>query len=341
MNARRRSLALLGALALSVVLGGCAKKQDVIVSSGEGKALGDNAIDADPIALLPGNAVGVYTLDAKALVASPFGARLVSIAKARSPLPESSGFDPGRDLERVYGGLYSMQGADSVGIAVGQFKPQQIEQAAQAAMQPGGSPGNVPITRSEYAGRVFYTSRGLGFSVLTERTLLIGDETGIRRTLDRIQEGRVRRQLPDWMLKTLENKSAPLAFGADLTSQPLPSAAREQLAFVDGLRTVALLGNFADPGLNLAGTLTYGDDDAAQRGARNLKQLHGQLSSYAPLMALLGIPQPVRSLDANAKEKEVRFVAGVDGAAVAVLLEKAEAYLSTLVPARPARAGGT
>ena len=75
MNARRRSLALLGALGLSVVLGGCAKKQDVIVSSGEGKALGDNAIDADPIALLPGNAVGVYTLDAKALVASPFGAR--------------------------------------------------------------------------------------------------------------------------------------------------------------------------------------------------------------------------------------------------------------------------
>ena len=91
---------LLGALALSLALSHCAKKQDVIVSSGEGKALGDQAIDADPIALLPGNAVGVYTLDAKALVASPFGARLVSIAKARSPLPDSSGFDPGRDLER-------------------------------------------------------------------------------------------------------------------------------------------------------------------------------------------------------------------------------------------------
>ncbi|MFZ5891429.1 MAG: hypothetical protein ACOY0T_10290 [Myxococcota bacterium] len=337
MTLRFGSLFWCGALAASLALSGCAKKQDVIVESGEGKALGASAIDADPIALLPANAVGVYTLDARALAASPFGARLVAIAKARSPLPASAGFDPGRDLERVYGGLYSMQGADSVGIAVGQFKPDQIEQAAQA---PGAVANGVPLTRSEYAGRVMYTSRGMGFSVLTERTLLLGDETGLRRALDRVQEGRVKRQLPNWMITTLENKSAPLAFGADLTSQPLPAAAREQLAFVDGLRTVALLGNFADPGLNLAGTLTYGEADAAHRGAENLKQLHGQLSSYAPLMALLGIPQPVRSLNAQAEDKEVRFVAGVDGAAVAVLLEKAESYLSSLA-ARPAPTGGT
>lgn len=334
----RHALPVFGAL-LSVALGvsACAKKQDVVVESGEGKALGAKAIDADPIALLPGNAVGVYTLDAQALAASPFGARLVAIAKARSPLPESSGFDPARDLDRVYGGIYSMQGADSVGVAVGRFKPEQIEQAAQAAMQPGGSPGTVPITRSEYAGRVFYTSRGLGFSVLTDHTLLIGDETGLRRALDRIQEGRVKRQLPDWMLKTLENKAVPLVFSADFSSQPLPSAARDQLPFVDGLRTAALLGNFADPGLNLAGTLTYGEPEAAVRGAQNLQQLHGRLSTFAPLMALLGIPQPVRSLQAEAKEKEVHFVAGVDGAAIAALLERAESYLSNLMPA----SGGT
>ena len=340
MKSGRTLRAFVAALSMALGLAACAKKQDVIVESGEGKALGAKAIDADPIALLPGNAVGVYTLDAKALAASPFGARLVSIAKARSPLPESSGFDPARDLERVYGGIYSMQGADSVDIAVGQFKPDQIEQAARAAMQPGGSPGNVAITRSEYAGRVFYTSRGLGFSVLTDRTLLIGDETGLRRALDRIQEGRVKRQLPEWMVKTLENKSVPLVFSADFSSQPLPAAARDQLAFVDGLRTVALLGNFADPGLNLAGTLTYAEPDAAIRGAQNLHQLHGRLSTFAPLMAMLGIPQPVRSLQADAHEKEVRFVAGVDGGAIAALLDRAESYLSSLVP-QGSRAGGT
>ncbi|MGC4088691.1 MAG: hypothetical protein QM756_12490 [Polyangiaceae bacterium] len=331
-----RGLVVLGFGLLA--LGGCSKKQDVVVASGEGKALPAAAIDADPLALLPANAVGVFTIDARALVASPFGARLVAIAKARSPLPASSGFDPGRDLERVYGGLYSMQGADSVGVAVGTFKPELIEKAALEAQANTGSTSNVPITRSEYAHHVLYTSRGMGFSVLTERSLLVGDETGIRRALDRIQEGRVRRQLPKWMIKTLETKDAPLAFSADLTSQPLPAAAREQLAFVDGLRTANLLGNFADPGLNLVGTLTYAEPEAAKRGADNLKQLHGQLSSYGPIMALLGIPQPVRTLSAQAEEKEVRFAAGVDGAAIAVLLEKAESYLSTLAPAR---AGGS
>jgi hypothetical protein len=47
-------------------------------------------------------------------------------------------------------------------------------------------------------------------------------------------------------------------------------------------------------------------------------------------MALLGIPQPVRSLDARAEKEQVKFVAGVDGAAVAVLLEKAESYLAAM-----------
>ena len=95
------------------------------------------------------------------------------------------------------------------------------------------------------------------------------------------------------------------------------------------------------PGLNLAGTLTYADADAAGRGADNLKQLHGRLSGYAPFMALLGIPQPVRSLEARAEKEQVKFVAGVDGAAVAILLEKAESYLaafggsSTPAPEKP------
>jgi hypothetical protein len=106
---------------------------------------------------------------------------------------------------------------------------------------------------------------------------------------------------------------------------------------VDGLKTLALVGNFADPGLNLAGTLSYAEADSATRGAENLKALHSRLSTYGTVLALLGIPQPVRSLDAKAEQTEVRFVVGVDGGAVAVLLEKAEAYLSALGVAPAAR----
>jgi hypothetical protein len=46
----------------------------------------------------------------------------------------------------------------------------------------------------------------------------------------------------------------------------------------------------------------------------------------------LGIPQPVRKLEAQAKKEEVSFVAGVDGAAVGVLLDKAKDFLALAQP---------
>jgi len=317
---------LVGSVALAAA-GACAKKEDVIVQTGTGKELTKDAIDADPIALLPPNAVGALTVDAQALFASQFGARILGIVNARSPIPAAADFVPSRDLTRVYLGFYSMQGADTAGVALGSFKPDKIEKAADETPRTGTG---AAVVKSKYAGRALYTANGIGFTVLTERTLLFGNETGIRRALDRIREGRARRQLPAWMADLLAKPSAPLAGGADLTAQPVPAAAREQLAFLDGVRTASVLGNFQDPGLNLAGTLTYDEPEAATRGADNLKRLHDRLSTYGPLMALIGIPQPVRNLSAEAAEDEVRFVVGIDGAAVAVLLEKAQSYLSVL-----------
>ncbi|HWA76520.1 MAG TPA: hypothetical protein VG937_29495 [Polyangiaceae bacterium] len=333
MRRRARTWALVASSVFAFALAACAKKDDVVVQTGAGKELTSTAIDADALALLPPNAVGVLTVDAQALFASSFGARILSITQARSPLPQAAEFEPKRDIDRVHLGIYSMQGADIAGVALGRFKPEKI---AKAAEENPRTPTGAPVTKSEYAGRALYTSRGIGFTVLTERTLLFGNETGMRRALDRIHEGRARRQLPKWMAEMLETKSAPLAGGADLTSQPVPAAARDQLAFLDGLKTASLLGNFEEPGLNLAGTLSYAEPEGAAHGADNLKQLHSRLATYAPFMALLGFPQPVRSLEVRAEKEQVKFVAGVDGAAVAVLLEKAESYLSTLSANAPA-----
>lgn len=333
MSRRRPPLSALVLLLAVAALLGCAKKEDVIVQTGAGRSLTAPAIDADPIALLPSNAIGVLTLDARQLLASRFGARLLAITQANSPLPEAAKFDPARDLDRVYLGFYSMQGADIAGVAVGRFSPESIEKAAQATPR---TANGQEVTRSEYAGRVLYTANAIGFSVLTERTVLLGNETGIRRALDRIQEGRARRKLPKWMLDLLASPKAPLVGGADLTSNPLPAAARDQLPFLDGMETLSVVGNFQEPGLNLAGTLTYAEAEAASRGADSLKRLHGRLSTMGPLMAIVGIPQPVRSLDARAAGDKVQFVLGVDGDAIAVLLEKAQAYLRAFAPANRA-----
>ncbi|HEY4103387.1 MAG TPA: hypothetical protein VGM44_05830, partial [Polyangiaceae bacterium] len=150
---------------------------------------------------------------------------------------------------------------------------------------------------------------------------------GIRRALERVQERRLRRQTAPWMDKLLLEQKAPFAAGLDLRAQPIPDAARSNLRFLQGLETMALIGNFQDPGVNLAGTLVYGDEAGAKQGADNVRNLSQTLSAYAPFLALLGIPQPVRKLSAEAKDKEASFVVGIDGAAVGVLLDKARDFL--------------
>jgi hypothetical protein len=321
----RTLLLLLGGLALA----SCSKQGDVITQAGEGKSLTDADIDRDPLALLPSGAIALSYLDAKQMFASRFGEKLLAIANQQVPVPVSAGYEPSRDLDKTYTGIYSMSGADVAGVAVGRFDKAKIEAAADGTQK---TALGLPVTKSTYAGRTLYTAGNVGFTLLTAKTALFGNDTGIRRALDRIKEGRAKRQLPQWMEKMLSTPNAPLVLGADLTSHPVPDAARSQLPFLDGMKTVALLGNFQEPGLNLAGTLSYGDAEAAQKGADNLVRLRSMLEGYAPFMALLGIPQPVKKLEAQAKEKEVSFVAGVDGAAVGVLLDKARDFLAVAQP---------
>jgi hypothetical protein len=299
----------------------CAHHEDVVVKTGADKKLTEDQIDADPAPLLPGGAIGVLVVDANALFTSMFGDKVRQVVEKRLPLPASAGFEPKRDLTKAWLGFYSMQGADMAGVALGHFDRQKIEAAADG-IQP--TPLGVPVVKTSYAGRTLYTAGTVGFSVLTAKTALIGNDTGMRRALDRISEGRARNQLPSYMQKLLAGNTAPIVFGADFTSSPLPDATRQELAFLNGLKTVALVGNFQDPGLNLAGTLTYADADAAQKGAQGLIALRMKVESVAPFLALLGIGQPVRRLEAQPKDKDVSFVAAIDGAAVAVLLDKAQ-----------------
>jgi len=317
-TSRRDALQALFAVLAAVA---CAHKEDVIVKTGADKKLTEQQIDADPQALLPGGAVGVLYLDAQALYNSAFGERIRAVVEKRMPLPPSAGFEPKRDLTHVWLGFYSMQGADMSGVALGTFDRQRIEGSADGIQQ---TPFGVPVVKSTYAGRTLCTAGTVGFSILTPKTALIGNDTGMRRALDRIEEGRARKQLPAYMDKLVSSSKAPIIAGADFTVSPLPDAARQELQFLAGARTLALVGNFQDPGLNLAGTLTYENAEAAQRGAQNLISLRVMVERVAPFLALMGIAQPIRQLEAQPKESEVSFVLAADGVAVAALLDKAQ-----------------
>ncbi len=322
-------LAVLGLVALGLSGAGCGTKDDVIVKTGADKKLTDGQIDGDPVALLPGSAVGVAYIDARKALGSPFGARILAVTERRMPLPPSAGFDPKRDLEALWIGLYSMQGADVAGVAIGTFDRQKIEAAADGTQK---TPLGLTVTKTLYAGRALYVAGETGLTVLTSKVALFGNDVGVRRAIDRIEEGRAKKQLPKYMTDLLATPNAPIVIGGDLTSNPVPAAAREELSFTEGLETVAVVGNFEDPGLNFAGTLNYGDTGTAQKGAQNLLATRATLDRYAPFLALMGIPQPIRKLEAQPKEKAVSFVMAVDGAAVAVVLDKAEELMTTGKP---------
>ena len=326
---RRAALLALGAVAW---LTACAKTEDVIVHTGQGKEKTAVEIDADPLALLPGGAITVGVLDANALFASQFGDKLLEVAKRRAPVPEAAGFDPKRDLTKVYFGVYSMQGADVAGVAVGNFDPQKIAATADGIQK---TPLGVPVTKTIYAGRALYTADSIGFTILTNRTALFGNQTGIRRSLDRIKEGTAKRELPPWATKVLNPGAAPFAFGSNLKDNPVPNALRSKLPFLDGVETVAVVGNFAPPGVNLAGTLVYPDETAAKTGAAKVSETRAMLDTYTPFLALLGIPQPVRKLDADAVGKEGHFVAGIDAVAFSALLARLDDLLGSLPKSQP------
>ena len=310
---------------VAAVLLGCSHTPDVIVQTGAGQEASVVDIDKEPLALLPGGAVGVASIDATALVASPFGTRLLSLLNLRLPVPPSAGFDPAHDLTRLYFGLYSMQGADLSGVALGKFDKAKIEAAVNGVEK---TPQGVPIAKRRYAGRTLYTASGFGFCLLTDRTALFGNDTGIRRALDRVREGRVRRQTRPWMDKLLDDeKAAPIVAGADLRAQAIPEAASNNLKFLSGLETLAFVGNFKAPGVNLAGTFVYRDEAGAAQGAANVQALAGQLATYGTLMAIAGFPQPVRQLQAEAKGSQAAFVAGLDSAALITLMDKLPDYL--------------
>ncbi len=311
------SCVMLAWLALMVTLG-CGGGDDVIIKTSDGVELTAEDIDRNPLALMPGGAVGVFNIDAPSLFQSSAGARLLTVAQSRLPLPLSAGFAPERDLERIVLGLYSFQGVDFMGVATGKFDPEAIEKAASASET---TPLGTPLVRVEYAGRVFYVSANIGFVVLTNRTVVFGNETGIRRALDRMEAGRIGVEMPEEMASLMERPGAPIAFASDARHDPQVAALASQFAFLKNVGMVRAVGNFDAPGMNLAGTLTYVDEAAALEGQASIQQLRQGLATVGFLTSILGMSQPIQNLQADVNGSSLQVTIAFDAQAAASLLD--------------------
>lgn len=307
-----------------------------------GQSVPESVIDRDPVALLPSRPVLAGALDARALFASGFSAEVTAMLAVLFPLGQEAGFVPARDTERLVGAAYALQGADFCAVVTGRFDPAAVRRAADArAVTVAGA----PMVRTSYAGRELYTVGNLGVVILTSRTALTGNETGMRRALDRLKLGArpgqpLARDVPAWMLEDprgpangTPRKEAAFVAGLELVDSPA-AAAPASLPMMSGLTRGSALGNFEPPGVNVVGTLRYADERSAAQGVGTIQNLN-QMTSLMSLLTTFGLGARLPPIQAQQQGSEIGFASSSDAQLVRALLNLLTATIKQNVALPP------
>jgi hypothetical protein len=169
------------------------------------------------------------------------------------------------------------------------------------------------IAESDYAGHHVFTMNGAGFAILTPKTALAGTQAAMRRALDRVHDGKNKREIAQWMQDTLATPNAAAAIAVDFT-QPLTSAAigSFQLSFAKGLKMVRAVADFKPPGMHLAGTLTYADAGSASSASSGMKAA----ATMESLVAMTGLAPKLHDVEVNAADTNVQVSLAVDDQAM-------------------------
>lgn len=216
----------------------------------------------------------------------------------------------------MVGGAYSLAGVDVVAVAQGDFNPELIRAAAE---RHATTPGGMQLVHSKYAGNDVFTAGNIGFTVVTHHTMLIGNETGMRRALDRIRDNRLARDVPEWMTKLIETPQAATVLAGDVATEPRIAAMARMAPFLSGLSSFRMVGNFQPPGVNVAGTLTYADAPSAAAGANALRGL-AQTTAITAVLAIFGLGAPLQNLQIENHDRDTNFVTASDAETLARLL---------------------
>lgn len=301
-------------LAGTVWCSGCSS-EEIIVKTADGHKLAAADIDKDPLALMPPG-LAVMNLATPELFTSRLGTQLVALAESQLPVPASANFNPRRDLERLLVAVYSAAGVDFAGVAVGTFDTKAIEAAAARAEV---TPLGTPLVTVEYSQWKFYVSANIGFCVLTARTVLFGNEVGIRRALDRLERGDLSVQLHPDVEVLMRSPGAPIAVGASNSNGELdPFISQTPLA--SNVRVVRAIANLSDPGMNFAGTFTYADEASAGVAKQRFDQTFATLDSLSTVGALFGLHKPLQTFGSELKQTSVQVTVSSDTQSAEMLL---------------------
>lgn len=284
-----------------------------------GERVDNTTIDRDPLALLPSGMIMLGYLDAATLFQSRLGPEVAQLVTGLLPLGPESNFVPSRDVVKVYGGLYAMQGADFCAVLQGNFDTHAIKSAADTrAMTTAGS----RLVKSTYGDREIFTVANVGFVILTNHTILSGNETGLRRAIDRLRYNKLERSMSKWMTDLVSTQGAAFSVAGDFTKQPTVEAGSQKLPFLAGMRYVRVVGNFQPPGMNFAGALTYKDPQTAAAGAANLQNLQ-QVANFVSLISSWGMGPSVPPMQIAQSGNDAAFTMPMDESLVRILLRVA------------------
>lgn len=297
---------------------GCGHAPEGIVLIG-GQKVDAATIDRDPLALLPSGAIVAGYVDGAQLFGTSLGADLGRITQSLLPLGAEANFSPTRDVTRIYGGLYAMQGADYCAVLQGNF---DVERIQAAAARRAASPSGQPLVQTRYGDYDLYTTANIGFVVLTSHTILSGNETGLRRALDRLRYGKLERSIPEWMVALMRSEGAALAVAGDFRAPTAAAILSQQATWLGGVEVLRVIGNFKPPGANFAGTLTYRDATSASAGAAALGNVRQSFQSFGWLTAIGFGAQPP-DLRVAQQDKDVAFTMPLDARLMGTLVNLA------------------
>ena len=327
-----RVLRALSFVAATVVLGGASvgcssKKTNTIVAAPKTNAP-PPAIDSDPFALMPFGAVMVASIDARQVAGSTAGGDLIAVAEKLMPFAKDIDFQIKRDLDHAYVGMYSFSGADVLGVLSGTFHPDKID----AAVAKGLNTSYGVVVASTYAGRKLYTVANEGFTVLTDRTVLVGSESAIRRALDRIQAGTIRREIAPWMSDWVNQTGYAVTVASDVTKQSFGKTVSNMLPWVDGVQYVRVRGRFnPDGSFGMSGALSYPDANKAQQSGAAMASMTKSLGLMA-MLKVIGIDPLVRNLTVQSQAKDVDFQTVLDEKSLRTVIHFATDWIGSGAP---------
>jgi hypothetical protein len=325
---------VLGGLVLAIVVvaacGGSTSQQPTLVGpTPSAAAVTPEMLEKDPVSLFPSNALGMFTVDLRAFYTSPSAGTIAAqVAEKYFPIGAEAGFSASRDLDRVTGGIYSMQGADVLATLVGRFDEAKLATLAASKTQ---TRLGVPLVASTYAGRTLYTVSDVGFTIVSSHLVLAGTKTTIKRALDRMHDARLGHDAPAWMIQTMQTPAAAAALALDLDQKkggiPLASITGGfPLKGTDGITALRLLGNFQAPGMHVAGSATYSDEAHAKAGAEGLKSVFSS-TVFSVATSALGVS--LQNVNITPAQSDAQIAFTIDDASLRNFIGRLPALTSS------------